>query len=320
MAEGSSTTANAGHKLPERAVVRPARLDRPHYVFRPLSLVGSRVRPRAGRTKLPWGVPLRYGTTGPMGSSLERTGVYDLAMTETIFRLVCDGDTALDGGANVGYVTSLMACRAAPSGTVIAFEPQPEVFARLEENVRAWEASGTPLARIELRQLALSSSPGDRVLNVPGDRDANHERASLREFKAAPADRIPVRAVRLDDIERPPGEVRVLKLDTERHEHEVLLGAERLLGDVLHVILEHHEVPPSPVSELLVEHGFELYTVHEGFAGPKLAVLDASAPHIGWGPPNLIGTRDAGGLRAAFAARGWQSLSPRLLGRRQPGR
>ncbi len=320
MSEGTSTTADASQQLPERAVRRPARLDRPHYVFRPLSLIGSRVRPRAGRTKLPWGLQLSYGTTGPMGSSLERTGVYDLAMTETIFRLVRDGDTVLDGGANIGYVTSLMACRAAPSGTVIAFEPQPEVFARLQANVRGWESSGTPLASIELRQLALSSSAGDRVLNVPGDRDANHERASLREFKAAPADRIPVRAVRLDEIERPPGEVRLLKLDTERHEHEVLLGAEQLLGELLHVVLEHHEVPPSPVSALLVEHGFDLYTVHEGFAGPKLAVLDASVPHVGWGPPNMIGTRDAGGLRAAFAARGWQSLSPRLLARGRPAR
>ncbi len=151
---------------------------------------------------------------------------------------------------------------------------------------------------------------------MPGDRDANHERASLREFKVAPADRIPVQAVRLDDAERPAGQVRVLKLDTERHEHEVLLGAERLLGEVLHVILEHHEVPPSPVSELLVDRGFQLYTVHEGFAGPRLAVLDANAPHVGWGPPNMIATRDAGELRAAFAARGWQSLSPRLLARR----
>jgi hypothetical protein len=49
-------------------------------------------------------------------------------------------------------------------------------------------------------------------------------------------------------------------------------------------------------------------------------VLDANAPHVGWGPPNMIATRDAGELRAAFAARGWQSLSPRLLARRHQAR
>jgi FkbM family methyltransferase len=45
---------------------------------------------------------------------------------------------AVDVGANIGYMTSLMAHKVGLSGKVIAFEPHPAIYKRLVNNVQDW--------------------------------------------------------------------------------------------------------------------------------------------------------------------------------------
>ncbi len=47
-------------------------------------------------------------------------------MSEVLARLIDPGDTVVDAGANVGYMTVLAAAAAGPTGRVVAFEPHPE--------------------------------------------------------------------------------------------------------------------------------------------------------------------------------------------------
>jgi len=245
-----------------------------------------------------------------MGHAIARGGIYDLAVTEAIFRLVRRGDTAIDVGANVGYMTSIMACRVGTQGRVISFEPQPEIFASLEANLRNWQSGEVPIGEVTLHRVALSDVTAVRSLHIPREHDANHERASFRGFEEEHAS-IEVQAMRLDDVSLPPGEIALLKLDIERHELEVLRGAESSIAAVRTVIVEEHEEPPTPVTELLVACGFSLFTVGETFLGPLLRPLEPSVPHAGWGPPNVIATRDPALLKAALEPRGWHSLGER---------
>lgn len=46
------------------------------------------------------------------------------------------GQTAVDVGANVGYISLYLAKRVGPSGRVVAFEPNPYAFGLLESNKR----------------------------------------------------------------------------------------------------------------------------------------------------------------------------------------
>src|SRR5947209_8761809 len=121
-------------------------INKPYYLFRPSQLLRRLIRLLRQRRAvgeweqaiLPWGHRIRYRPAEMIGSSIARTGLYDLCVSETLYRLVGPADLAVDAGANIGHMTSLMADRVGLAGKVIAIEPHPELFAELENNVRHW--------------------------------------------------------------------------------------------------------------------------------------------------------------------------------------
>jgi FkbM family methyltransferase len=62
-------------------------------------------------------------------------GTSEPEVVQVIQREVRPGSLALDIGANIGYFTLLLAKQVGAEGKVIAFEPLPEVFDVLKENV-----------------------------------------------------------------------------------------------------------------------------------------------------------------------------------------
>lgn len=141
-------------------------------------------------------------------------------MTE-IRRNLRAGDWAIDVGANVGHYTCQMAGCVGPSGRVMAFEPIPISFALLAANVRAAEA-----ANVTLFNVALSSSAGILSMTVPWYKNSrlnNYYQAhisSVGEYRVLclPLDMIPIL-----------GSVRLVKIDAEGHDFQVLQGMESLL-------------------------------------------------------------------------------------------
>ena len=117
------------------------RLWKPWYVWRPWQLVSrldySIRGPRAGYTemRIAWGMSILADARKTIGRSIRTTGIYDLAVSEILARVVRPGDTVVDAGANVGYMTLLTAIAAGPSGKVMAWEPHPELFGVLKRNV-----------------------------------------------------------------------------------------------------------------------------------------------------------------------------------------
>src|SRR5437773_5659527 len=113
---------------------------KPYYVFRPTQLAKRMWRgladpPESETIRLPWRPSLVYSPREDLGHALWTTGVYELAVTEVLWRLADPGETVVDAGANIGYMTSVLASRVAPAGTVYAFEPHPALYARLLENI-----------------------------------------------------------------------------------------------------------------------------------------------------------------------------------------
>lgn len=66
---------------------------------------------------------------------LVRDGWFDFNMTEVIARLLGEGMTFIDVGANFGTYTLIGAAQVGASGRVLAFEPAPAIAALLSENV-----------------------------------------------------------------------------------------------------------------------------------------------------------------------------------------
>lgn len=121
-------------------------INRPYYIFRPTQVV-RRLAVATGRGKgevtLPWGARVRIDSHSPMGSALARTGIYDIAVCEALHRLADEGELAVDVGANIGVMTSLLAERVGRAGEVVAVEPEPATSFELNANLARWRAGAT---------------------------------------------------------------------------------------------------------------------------------------------------------------------------------
>lgn len=281
-------------------------VNRPYYWYRPVQLVHRlRATPVEGGephlVRTAWG-PELLCFPDPIGSSLRRTGVYDLIVAETLARLADPGETGVDAGANVGVMSSLLASAVGPGGRVVSFEPHPLIFETLARNVVRWREVRR-LAPVDARQLAVSETAGTaRLAADPVTFSENKGTASLEHDD--PANSAEVGTVRLD--EALDGEVGVLKLDVEMHELAALEGARGL--SIRDIVFEEHEHPPTPVTSLLEESGYAVLGVRQGLGGPIVGTpADAHARRL-WDPPTLLATRDPERARARLRRRGWIAL------------
>jgi FkbM family methyltransferase len=290
--------------------------NKPHYLWRPRQMVRRAVRarrPAAGPTlmlPLPWGASLECFSGDAIASSIARSGVYDLLMTEALFRLADPGETAVDAGGNVGYASSALAAAVGAAGRVLAVEPHPAVHALLARNAGRWKREAPALAPIELCPLALSEERGQGALATGATFEANRGTATLApEFRPFAAAQVAVPLVTLDELaaRRPIG---VLKLDVEGHELEVLKGAPEQLGAglVRDVLVEARRGRANPVTELLGEHGYAIFETRSTLTGPRIGAArpDSAVDYLE--PPTLRATLDPERLLRRFGPRGWRSL------------
>jgi FkbM family methyltransferase len=91
--------------------------------------------------------------------------LYELGVTETLWGLTESGDLAVDAGANIGYMASVLGVRVGPKGRVICFEPNPDVFTSLRENVELWRNDGR-CGTFDLQQAALGKEVGKARLHT----------------------------------------------------------------------------------------------------------------------------------------------------------
>ena len=155
----------------------------------------------------------------------------------------------IDAGANIG-LSVLYFKRLYPASEIVAFEPDPTLFAVLERNVR-----GHGYEDVQLVRRALWSSEttlGFWQEGADGGRIAVGTDPTTTQVQAA----------RLAGyLERP---VDFLKVDIEGAETEVLRDCRDLLGNVTHLYVEYHSIPGQPQSlptllEILVSAGFRIH-------------------------------------------------------------
>ena len=265
-----------------------SRLSKPHYIFRPSQLVR---RLRHGElVATPWN-EMRVASD-VLGRGIARTGVHELAVSETVWRLVRPDDLAIDVGANVGYFTGLLSRRVRQ---VIALEPNPLLAPIISENVARWGGN------VELLARAASASSGHARLHLPADYEHNNGVATL---EAGEGDSYEVQTVTLTDLIA-GRQVGLLKIDVEGHELSVLQATPlELIRDV---IFEEHGTLPTPVSRLLEEAGFEVRGIEETLLRPRLI---AGQPRS-WEAPTYLATRRLAEATRLLAARGWRCLRGR---------
>jgi hypothetical protein len=106
-------------------------------------------------------------------------------------------------------------------------------------------------------------------------------------------------------------QIKLLKVDVEGFEGEVLAGAQHALAGraIRHLIYEAHDCERSALHALLRGYGYAIFGIGHGLFGPKLTPGTA-APSVDrrWESPSYLATLTPQQAAAALLPRGWRVL------------
>jgi len=233
---------------------------------------------------------------------LSTRGIYEPLETRVAEELVPSGGCVVDIGANIGYYTLLCARRAGPTGQIHAFEPAPNNFSLLQQNVRR-----NGYRNVHLQNAAISDTNGRLSLFLSqtnhGDHRVYHSENERRQ-------RILIRALRLDEYfgDQLPL-IDFLKMDIQGAEGRALMGMRRLL----------QSRPPRAILTEFWPLGLrragtraaDMLRLLEA-AGYQIEQLDQlSGEVVTLSPPELLARfTEANGLQTNLIARQLQDLRP----------
>ena len=141
------------------------------------------------------------------------------------------GDTVIDVGANIGFVTRILSEMVGPQGLVVAIEPVPDTYRLLVHNLK-W--LGIRNAVTLCRAVAAERKTVEMLipLREGGHMDIYLSRVIRNGEHAVKGRRVKVPAEPLDDIVAQVGigrPISLIKIDVEGSEVDVIRGARRLL-------------------------------------------------------------------------------------------
>ncbi|GAA4458893.1 hypothetical protein GCM10023189_31850 [Nibrella saemangeumensis] len=255
---------------------------------------------------LPWGLSLLVDPNQTIGKAIYTLGVYDLILTETIHRIISTGDNVFDVGANIGYITNLMAYKCGANGKVYSYEPHPYLVDEyLLKNIQLLRDAG--YSNVEFFPYALSDVDGEGILNIPSGFENNNGIATLEHKGEAVRCTIPVILRKLDSLISLDKSFKLLKIDVEGHEYSVFKGAKTLLtsGVIKNVIYEEHLGINSKASQYLKSLGYTIYKLNRSKYGVAICNPDDSRLDISYEVVNYLATKEPEFIQDAFSNKGW---------------
>lgn len=300
---------------------KPEYLFRPHQIGRRLWVEVIRKKSALTRVWLPWGYPISVNPTETIGWAIYSRSIYELPLTEALWRLAQPGDTVVDGGANIGYATSILAARVGPHGKIHSFEPDPRAFRELQQNVDVWEDRGQRSAFV-LHNVALGAQAGTAVLHVPASFEWNGGRARIEtSVIAEPGSRVEVNLISLDEVFSNGEKVSVVKLDLEGFELDALKGMEQMLRErrIGHIVFEEVNGYPAPTHRFLRQAGYSVFGLDYRLRGIVCCRDKQPRTDPVYGPPpNYVATYDPEKTVRRLERGLWRSFGPASFLSSQP--
>jgi FkbM family methyltransferase len=216
----------------------------------------------------------------PLGqpAALPKNELYDLQTTQVMERVLAPDSNCIDVGCHAGAVLDEM-LRLAPRGHHLAFEPLPDLFAKLQ-------AKYAGRTGVTLHEAALSDSAGTSTFQHVVTNPA-YSGILQRHFDRPHEDVVPitVRLERLDDVVPAGTPVRFVKIDVEGAELQVLRGAQRVLRENRPwVVFEHglgasdvYGTRPEMVLDLFAACGLRISLLGDWLHTPGRKVLSKAA-------------------------------------------
>ncbi len=216
-----------------------------------------------------------YANDTYIGRSLDLYAEYSEGEVDLFRRILKPGDVVVEAGANIGALTVPLAQIVGLDGCVWAFEPQPEYFSLLSQNI-VRNVSGTKRTRLALGATAGTISlpiiPMDRV-HAPGWTGSGDAHV-VEQDRLDVYDQFP--AFTLDRLD-------LLKIDVDGAEHDILKGAEQTIARCRPFIYLEYDKPAMYPDMLpwLADHDYRLYRHNprlfnpQNFAGNPVNVFGA---------------------------------------------
>jgi len=220
-------------------------------------------------------LPIAFGFEGFL--ELYRTGKIEPHVTQLFCSLIREGMTVVDVGASFGYYTLLAAKRVGNSGLVFAFEPNPQSYEVLIENIKMnnWK-------NVKTFQLAISDRREEVILNIPkmGQTGSTFARRDNIVRK------IRVKALPLDSFLE-LRKVDIVKIDVEGAELKVLRGMRNILREGrAKIICEIHPKQIaslggsiSEIMDILEKYEYDCYLINEKCEIIETSILSNEHAH-----------------------------------------
>lgn len=212
----------------------------------------------------------RYGTfTLPLFDryitrSMLAYGEYSQREAEVLTSFLRLGDTAIDVGANLGTLTLPMARAVGPGGRVIAFEPQSMIHSCLRQTL-----ADSDIAWVETRHQAVGAVAGQAYIGCSDPKRPQNFGGLGLVNVGKTEDVETVDLVRLDDLDLLS--CRLVKIDVEGLELQVLQGASRLLAEQRPVVCVECDRPGAiaPLSAFLKALGYRVFKHEPPLFAPR---------------------------------------------------
>lgn len=151
-------------------------------------------------------------------------GEYESAISNIFRKIIKPGDICLDIGANIGWYTTLFQKLVGADGEVHAFEPVPQIFARLERNLKL----NSPPNNVTLNNLALGNEEKDVEMHVFADQPDGH--SSISTFGHSDFEVFTSKMTTLDSYlsSHKIDNIHLVKMDVEGAELMALQGASKI--------------------------------------------------------------------------------------------
>jgi FkbM family methyltransferase len=219
------------------------------------------------------GLSVRVLPNDQLSRALYVSGTYEPNTLSVLRRVLSQGDTFIDVGANVGIISLVASKWVGATGHVYSFEPSAREYNNLLDHL---ERNGA--VNVSPLQLAVASTSGRVDLRVaPASYAGLNTLGSAFPYQGVDVHRIEqVESVTLDEFvdARSITRVAAVKLDVEGAEGAALTGARRLLRDQRPVLvievfsrsLEANGATPATIERMLRDAGYRLFSIDDGTA------------------------------------------------------
>lgn len=204
------------------------------------------------------GYKLMVNTKDLIGWNMFFFSEYERSTNNVLKQFVHSGDVVIEAGANIGTETLLLSNIVGDKGRIYAFEPNKDVFDRLNCNVHFVNKS----RNIECKELALGEENGIIHFNVYPDNFYNSGMSS--KYHGA-TDVVDVQQVTLDSfidsehIDR----IDFIKMDVQGAELDVLTGAQKTLERYRPCIFLEADEHQAELFESLSRSGYLVNVIRE---------------------------------------------------------